>query len=167
MNSMGVVGTLHDLGNGTGMVRMEDVFDTDIDDLWSALTDPSRLSRWLAVVSGDLRLGGTIHARFTSTWDGAGRIDICDAPRRLLATMEPGTPDETIIEAVLTAEGGKTRLVIEERGLPLDDLPGHGAGWQAHVEDLATYLGGNEPGDWKARWTALTPSYRDLIMDLS
>ena len=28
-------------------VRMEDRFDTDIDDLWSALTDPGRLARWL------------------------------------------------------------------------------------------------------------------------
>jgi uncharacterized protein YndB with AHSA1/START domain len=167
MNSMGVVGTLHDLGNGTGTVRMEEVFDTDIRDLWSALTDPGRLSRWLAVVSGDLRAGGTIHARFTSTWDGPGRIDICDAPHRLLATMEPGAPDETVIEAVLTAEGGKTRLVIEERGLPLADLPGHGAGWQAHIEDLATYLDGNEPGDWKTRWTDLMPRYRDLTKDLS
>jgi hypothetical protein len=27
-------------------VRMEDRFDTDIDDLWSALTDPGRLARW-------------------------------------------------------------------------------------------------------------------------
>jgi len=29
-----------------GVVRMEDRYDTDIDDLWSALTDPGRLARW-------------------------------------------------------------------------------------------------------------------------
>jgi hypothetical protein len=29
--------------DGTGVVRMEDRFDTDIADVWSALTDPSRL----------------------------------------------------------------------------------------------------------------------------
>lgn len=167
MSSIGVVGSLRDLGDGTGVVRMEDVFDTNIDDLWSALTDPNRLSRWLAVVSGDLRLGGTIHAHFTSTWDGPGRIDVCEAPHRLLATMEPGTSDETVIEAVLTAEGEKTRLVIEERGLPLADLPGHGSGWQVHVEDLGTYLDGGEPGDWRTRWTELAPSYQGPIMEQS
>ena len=28
--------------DGKGVVRMEDRFDTDIGDVWSALTDPSR-----------------------------------------------------------------------------------------------------------------------------
>jgi hypothetical protein len=41
-----------------------------------------------------------------------------------------------VIEATLAAEGDQTRLVIEERGLPFDELAGYGAGWQAHVEDL-------------------------------
>ena len=39
-------------------MRIEDRFDTDIDDLWSALTDPGRLARWLGEVEGDLRPGG-------------------------------------------------------------------------------------------------------------
>jgi hypothetical protein len=30
--------------DGTGVVCMEDRFGTDIDDLWSALTDPGRLA---------------------------------------------------------------------------------------------------------------------------
>jgi len=30
---------------GKGIVRMEVRLDTDIDDVWSALTDPSRLAR--------------------------------------------------------------------------------------------------------------------------
>jgi len=37
---------------------MEDGFDTDIEDVWSALTDPRRLARWIGEVEGDLRLGG-------------------------------------------------------------------------------------------------------------
>jgi hypothetical protein len=43
--------------------------------------------------------------------------------------MEPGSADEGQIEAWLTSEGDKTRLVVEERGLPLDRLHFHGAGW--------------------------------------
>jgi uncharacterized protein YndB with AHSA1/START domain len=35
---------------GTGIARVEDRFDTPIDDLWSALTDPGRLARWLGEV---------------------------------------------------------------------------------------------------------------------
>ena len=74
-----------------GAVRVEDVYDTDIDDLWEACTTPERLARWIATVSGDLRVGGTIHAVFTSTWTGPGRIEVCEAPHHLLLTMEPGT----------------------------------------------------------------------------
>ena len=36
--------------DGKGVVRMEVRFDTDIDDLWSALTDPRRLARWIGEV---------------------------------------------------------------------------------------------------------------------
>src|SRR5215471_17903165 len=46
--------------DGKGIVRMEDRFDTDIDDLWSAITEPSRLARWYAQVDGDLRPGGEV-----------------------------------------------------------------------------------------------------------
>jgi len=148
--------------DGKGTVRMQDRYDTDIDDLWSALTDPRRLARWIAEVKGDLRPGGVFHARFTSSWEGPGRVEVCDPPRRLLLTMSPGQPDQTVIEALLTAEGSQTVLVIEERGLPLDEVAGHGAGWQAHVEDLAAHLAGREPADWRTRSAELTPPYEDL-----
>lgn len=114
---------------------------TDIDDLWSAITDPDRLARWVADVDGDLRPGGEFHAFFTSGWEGPGRVEVCEPPRRLLVTMSPGQgEDETVIEAELVTDGHHTVLVIEERELPLDELAAHGAGWQAHVEDLAPQL---------------------------
>ena len=93
-------------------------------------------------MEGDLRLGGEFRASFTSGWEGPGRVDVCEPPQRLLVTMEPGQEDETVIEALLVADGDQTRLVVEERGLPLDELAAHGAGWQVHVEDLAAHLVG-------------------------
>lgn len=156
-----VLGTMRRVDDSHGAVRVEDAYDTDINDLWSAITEPQRLARWIATVEGDLRVGGIVHARFTSTWEGPGRIDVCEPPNHLLLTMEPGTEDEAVIEAVLTAEGARTRLVIEERGLPLDVLYKHGAGWQAHIEDLARHLNGGE-SMWKARWEQLTPTYQAL-----
>jgi uncharacterized protein YndB with AHSA1/START domain len=160
-----IVGSLRSV-DGKGAVRMEGRYDTDIDDLWSALTDSRRLARWIAEVEGDLRLGGEFHACFTSGWDGPGRVDVCEPPRRLLLTMSPGHEDETVIEARLAPAGDQTSLVIEERGLPLDDFAGHGAGWQAHVEDLAAHIAGREPADWRSRWTELSPSYQDLAGNL-
>jgi uncharacterized protein YndB with AHSA1/START domain len=39
------------------MLRRE--YPTDPEDVWQALTDPRRVARWFAPVSGDLRQGGT------------------------------------------------------------------------------------------------------------
>jgi uncharacterized protein YndB with AHSA1/START domain len=158
---MNTTGTMRALDEKLGAVRVEDVYDTDIDDLWEACTTPERLARWIAQVSGDLRVGGRIHATFTSTWDGPGQIQVCDRPHHLLLTMEPGTEDETELEAWLTTEGDRTRLVVEERGLRLDKIHFHGAGWQAHLEDLRRSLAGGSAA-WKARWTELTPAYETM-----
>jgi uncharacterized protein YndB with AHSA1/START domain len=149
------------LDDQRGAVRVEDVYDTDIDDLWEACTRPARLARWIAEVTGDLQVGGSIHASFTSTWTGPGRIETCDRPHHLLLTMEPGSEAEAEIEAWLTKEGDQTRLVVEERGLPLDRLYFHGAGWQAHLEDLGRSLAG-DPSTWEARWDELTPAYKTM-----
>lgn len=161
-----IIGDLRRLDESHGAVRVQDVFDTDIDDLWSALTDPERLARWLVQVEGDLQVGGTIQMEFTSSWTGPGRIDACERPHRLVVTQMPGTPDETVLEAVLTAEGDSTRLVIDERGVPVRMLAGYGAGWQAHMEDLLAHLAGRDRGDWRARWLDLSPAYDELAAGL-
>jgi uncharacterized protein YndB with AHSA1/START domain len=163
-----ILGSLRS-ADGKGIVRMEDRYDTDIDDLWSALTDPRRLARWIGEVEGDLRLGGEFRARFfTSGWEGTGRVEACEPPQRLLLlTRAPDEPDEHVIEATLTADGDQTILAIEERGMPLDQLAAYGAGVQIHVEDLAAHLAGRERSDTKARWDELLPAYQDLAANLS
>jgi uncharacterized protein YndB with AHSA1/START domain len=146
--------------DGKGVVRMEDRFDTTIDDLWSALTTPHRLARWLGVVEGDLRLSGNYHFRFyASGSEGAGRVEVCEPPKRLLVAHGLDQADVKVIEATLTAEGDQTLLVVEERGMPLDLLAAYGAGIQIHVEDLAAYLAGHERCDANARWDELQPAY--------
>jgi len=149
--------------DGKGVVRMEDRFDTDIDDLWSALTDPRRLARWIGEVEGDLRLGGEYRfCFFASGSEGTGRVDACEPPRRLLLAMALGQPDEDVIEVTLAADGDQTILVWEERGMPLDLLAAYGAGVQIHVEDLGAHIAGRERGDAGARWDELMPAYQDL-----
>jgi len=161
-----ILGSLRS-AEGTGVVRMEDRFDTGIDDLWSALTDPRRLARWVGEVAGDLRLGGEFRFRFfASGSEGAGRVDACEPPRRLLLTMALGQPEEDVIEVTLAADGSQTILVWEERGMPLDLLAAYGAGVQIHVEDLAAYLAGRERVDAAARWGELQPAYEELAANV-
>jgi len=161
-----VLGTLAS-ADGMGIVRIEDRFQTDIEDLWSALTDPRRLARWIADVDGELRVGGEFRARFTSGWEGTGRVEACEPPRRLIVrTKDASEPDEEVLEATLTADGEETILVIEARGVAVEHLAAHGAGWQVHAEDLAAHLDGREPCDIKARWNELIPTYRSLPADV-
>jgi uncharacterized protein YndB with AHSA1/START domain len=166
-----ILGSLRSV-DGKGAVRMEDGFDTDIGDLWSALTDPGRLARWIGEVEGDLRLGGEYRFRFfASGSEGTGRVDACEPPRRLLLTMhdadpQPGQPDEDVIEVTLAADGDQTILVWEERGMPMDLLAAYGAGVQIHVEDLAAYLAGRERVDAAARWNELMPAYEELAANV-
>ena len=171
-----ILGSLRSAG-GTGVVRIEDRYDTDIDDLWSALTDPGRLAGWHGQVEGDLRPGGEFRLYLESDdWDGTGRVQACEPPQRLLVTTREtdeswrkgrGVPPfDEAIEATLSADGDQTVLVIEVRGMPLDTIAFYGAGWQIHAENLAAYLAGRERGDTEARWADLVPPYQDLAANI-
>jgi len=147
---------------------MEDRFDSDIADVWLALTDPSRLARWYGEVEGDLRPGGNYRARLhASGWEGTGRIQACEPQQRLLLlTKHVKASDEGIIEVTLAADGRLTDLVWEERGMPIDHLAAYGAGIQVHVEDLAAYLAGRDRCDAEARFGELLPAYQDLAANI-
>lgn len=166
-----IVGSLRS-ADGKGVVRMEDRFDTGVDDLWAALTDPGRLGRWLGEFEGDLRLGGEFRARFYSSgWEGPGRVEACEPPRRLLVmtvtTHQDQSTEDHEIEAWLTADGNESVLVIEERGMPIALLAEYGAGIQVHIEDLAAHIAGRDRCDADARWNELLPDYRELAADVS
>jgi uncharacterized protein YndB with AHSA1/START domain len=171
-----ILGSLRSAG-GKGIVRIEDRYDTDIDDLWSALTDPGRLARWHGQVTGDLRPGGQfrLHVEDADS-DSTGRVEACEPPQRLRVTTREtdesyqrgqGVPPyDEVIEATLTADGDQTILVIEVQGMPLDAIAFYGAGWQIHAENLATYLAGRDRGDTEARWDELVPPYQDLAANI-
>ena len=167
-----ILGSLRS-ADGKGIVRMEDRFDTDIDDLWSALTDPGRLARWIGEVEGDLRLGGEFRTHFfASGAKSTGRVEACEPPERLLlSTKHVDAAYELVIEATLITDGNQTVLVVEQRGMPLDLLHGYGAGIQIHFEPLADDIAGRKPRDTEdssieARWNELVPAYQDLAANV-
>ena len=161
-----VLGSLHAV-DGEGVVRMEDRLDTTIDDVWSAITDPSRLARWYGEVEGELAQGGEFRVRIALAGERTGQVEACEPPERLLLRMrdpdpQPGQPKQTVIEAQLVAEGAQTRLVWETRGMPIELLPAYGAGIQIHVEHLSDYISGREFRIDDARWDELFAAYEEL-----
>ena len=164
--------------DGAGVVRIEDRYDTDIEDLWTALTDPARLARWYGQVEGDLRPGGQFRTYIEAgDIESTARVDACEPPRRLQLTIREtdesyqrgrGVPPfDANVEVTLTAVGDQTDLTIQVRGMPLDKIAFYGAGWQIHAENLASYLAGRERGDTGVRWDELIPLYQDLAAQLN
>jgi uncharacterized protein YndB with AHSA1/START domain len=163
-----IEGTLHQI-DGRGMVRMKGRYETHIDDLWLALTEPKRLARWYGKVNGDLNVGGEFTATvFASGWDGRGRIDTCLPPTRLDVTMWEEEGKEHAVVAKLLPDREETILVIERRDIPMDLLWAFGAGWHEHLEDLLAYVTGMEGADWSirgdTRFDELAPSYREMTV---
>jgi uncharacterized protein YndB with AHSA1/START domain len=161
-----VLGSLHSV-EGEGVVRMEDRFDTGIEDLWGALTEPNRLAHWYGDIEGDLSQGGEFRVHITLSGDRTGRVEACEPPRRMLLTVRdpdrrPGQPEKLVHEAQLIAEGAQTRLVYEVRGMPVNLLPAYGAGIQTHVEHLADYINGRELHIDESRWEELFAAYEAL-----
>ncbi|MEV0794059.1 SRPBCC domain-containing protein [Kribbella sp. NPDC050459] len=167
-----VLGRLGVVGDA-GVVRIEDRYDTGIDDLWAAVTDPDRLARWYGKVEGDLRLGGSFTVYVESAeLESIGQVEVCEAPARLRVTTretdesahrgDGPPPFRQTIEATLIADGSQTILTIEIAGLPLDKIEYFGAGWQLRAENLAAYLTHQEPPDPEPRWADLVPAYQHL-----
>ena len=63
-------------------IRLQRDYDSPIEDVWDALTDPERIGRWFLPISGDYRLGG----RYQFEGNAGGEILECDRPRRLKVT---------------------------------------------------------------------------------
>lgn len=71
-------------GRPAWVIKLARTFDTDVEDLWDALTNPDRIPIWFLPITGDLTPGG--HYQLES--NAGGTIMICEAPRRLAVTWE-------------------------------------------------------------------------------
>lgn len=166
MTDSRITGSLHS-ADGTGTTRMEAQLDTAVEDVWAALTEAPQLATWLGDLEGDLRPGGELRTRFSATgWEGTLLVQACERPERLLLhTRADGEPD-CVLELILAADGPGTRLVVEDRGVPLHRVAAYGAGDQVLVEDLVAHLAGRDRQDARARWLELHPDYQALAADL-
>lgn len=116
-------------------------FDTDIEDVWDAITSAERLPRWFAPVSGELRLGG----RYQVQGNAGGEITTCEPPRRLAVTWEFGGGVSWLTVELAEDPGGGTRLELEHTA-HVDEHwekfgPGAvGVGWDLSLLGLAEHL---------------------------
>ncbi|MGH3648079.1 MAG: SRPBCC family protein [Micromonosporaceae bacterium] len=131
-------------------------YDAPIEDVWDAITNAERIGRWFLPVTGDLRLGGTYQLKDNA----GGEILRCEPPRLLGVSWIFGEPTDPAavseVEVRLSAEDGRTRLVLEHAAMVdarwAEFGPGAvGVGWDMAVLGLGLHLQGvsiEDPGAW-------------------
>ncbi|PHS41265.1 MAG: polyketide cyclase [Robiginitomaculum sp.] len=122
-------------------------YDTQADDLWDALTNPERISRWFLPISGDLRLGG----RYQLEGHAGGKITRCDPASALDASWEYGDNTSWVMVRLVPESDG-TRLTLEHVMLKDDAGEAHwklygpgatGVGWELSFLALDYHLTNN------------------------
>ncbi|MFI0352364.1 SRPBCC family protein [Actinomadura sp. 9N407] len=129
----------------TVVVRMRRSYATPIEDLWDAITDATRLSRWFLPIEGELRAGGS----FQFKDNAGGEILRCEPPGLLQVSYGGET---SLVEVRLTSEEKGTELVLEH-SVPLE-LAGNaagalyvGPGWDIAFLGLGLHLDGEVVAD--------------------
>jgi uncharacterized protein YndB with AHSA1/START domain len=117
-------------------------YNTSIEDLWDALTNPERIPRWFLPISGDLRLGG----KYQFQGNAGGEIARCEPPHHLAVTwvMHGGVSWVNVQLSQINQE--KVLLHLEHIAHVPDELwdqfgPGAvGVGWDGALFGLLQHL---------------------------
>ncbi|MEA2371743.1 MAG: hypothetical protein QOH12_2137 [Solirubrobacteraceae bacterium] len=143
------------------------VYETTVEDLWDACTNPDRLRRWYVPVTGELRVGGA----FQQVNMGSGTVLECDAPRFLKLSLGGGA-DEIELRLSPGPRGGSATLHLEHAttldkheigGQLYDAIFCMGGGYYPRFQALNDHLQGTLPDDYDATAFHLNPAMRPVI----
>ena len=134
--------------------------------MWSALTEPDRLARWIGVYEGERGPGGT--GTFAMTHEGteepAGQpttILECDPPRRLVVEWVQEGSENWRVDLDLFTEDGRTVLRFVQFFPAGADVTDMAMGWHWYLDKMGAEIdGGTPPTDWDAFVAEVGPAYR-------
>jgi uncharacterized protein YndB with AHSA1/START domain len=131
---------------GTGRTRsvlVRRTFAATVDQLWTTCTQPDQLARWYGAVSGDARLGGSLHLQ-----DAAATCQVlrCEAPNRLDVSWQSGD-ETTVVRLVLRPVDDGVELTLEQVGIVSPAAARHGSGWEQELARLGIFLTGGSKAD--------------------
>lgn len=121
-------------------------YPTTVEDLWDAVTNGRRISRWFLPISGELELDG----RYQLKGNAGGVIKACQPPSHVEVTWEFGG-DVSWVEVCISANGNRNSqlsLTHTARHSPHWDEYGPGAagvGWEMGLMGLSVHIA--QPGE--------------------
>jgi len=128
-------------------------YATTIEKLWSALTDSSKLAKWVSNIQTGQAMENdfkpVVGHRFqfrtqpSEYWDGVieGEVLIVDAPNRVSYTWASGGEKHTITWTLQDLGDGKVNLHLEQSGLSSQQaLGGAKYGWSKWCGELEKEL---------------------------
>lgn len=147
-------------------LRYERHYDATPDEVWSAVTEPDSIRRWLfADAVLEPRVGGAF--RLTWTENQAGGSVLVWQPPQLLEVEWIETDMRSILRVEISASENGALLVLDHRNATLEPAIRIGAGWHAHLDTLGEVLAGREDaGDgWRLSYESLRPRYEELLTE--
>ena len=128
-------------GKETKTIIIDQVYETNIDDIWDAITIKERLSRWFLRVVGDLIKGG----QYKLEGNANGTITECKKPSYFSKTWEFGGDITWVNVSLIESSEGFSKLKLEHVSLLSQTWktygPGAlGVGWELGLLGLLLFL---------------------------
>lgn len=136
-------------------------YGAPIEDVWSAITEPERIARWIGEVTGDPDTG-TVQFLMSEDVDGDPSdvtIVACEAPHLLeidITTPDGSWPLRMRLDSI---ESGTTLMFTHRLAEPFD-ASSIGPGWHFYLDRLGSAVAGNSPDQvWDDYYPSLEDAY--------
>lgn len=155
-------------GKPARAVSLSRSYRTDLDDLWDAVTNAERISRWFTPVSGELRLGG----RYQLEGNAGGVVTECEPLSRFAVTWEFAGDVSRVEAAVVDEGGGYARATLTHTALLSEHWAAYGpgavaVGWELGLLGLALHIDSPDEPLPDAEAFATWPDGRAIIVGSS
>lgn len=154
------------------VLRLERRLAASSQDVWSAITDPRRLARWLGTLE-TTEAAGHFHLRVVDEPETPADLHVtrCAAPESLELSWRWEGERPSSVSVSIADDEGQTLLVLEHRlGEPQHAVE-YGGGWEYHLTSLAALFGETRPfvhtdAAASGRWPRMTAGALTLQVEL-
>jgi uncharacterized protein YndB with AHSA1/START domain len=151
-----------------GWIVLTRTFPAAVADVWSAVTDPDRMRRWIGTWTGDPASG---QVAFYMTAEGEDvpaetvTIEACEPPHHLRMTSIDADGVAWPMRLDLTETDGGTVLAFAQQVTDADLAASVGPGWEYYLDRLVAVEVGADVGavSFDDYYPALSDHYRALL----